>query len=142
MTGRQERYLGVDIGLRRVGLAVSGSDPAIPLPKAVLQVANDDEGALAEDISKYAEREGAKTVVIGYPPAASGSSRQLRSRIEAIRARLQAKGLTVHLVDERYTTRLATALKGPEARRRDARVDAEAAALILETFLASRAARG
>ncbi|MDF1521726.1 MAG: Holliday junction resolvase RuvX, partial [Trueperaceae bacterium] len=87
----------------------------------------------------------ATRLVVGLPLRAQGGDSVQTKRVRAFAAALRAHGLTVDLVDERFTTALATRqLRGgalTKGQRRDkGRVDEASAVAILETYLAQRAA--
>jgi putative Holliday junction resolvase len=140
VTARTGRALGVDLGARRIGLALSDPDRTVATPYTVLErrrdPADDHEAILAA-----ARAEGAGTVVVGLPLSLSGrtgpAARAVLAEVEAMRA---AAGPDVEVVvhDERLTTVTAQrALAGARVRRADRRrvVDKIAAAVMLQSWL-------
>jgi len=135
--------LALDVGEARIGLArgVLGSSFAFgrgTLPRSGRQ--GDDVAAVAA----VAAAEGAGLILVGLPLRARGGDSAQTQRVRAFAAALQAAGLTVELLDERFTTALAErqlARSGlPRGKRREkGRVDEAAAIAILETYLARRA---
>ncbi|MBC7246610.1 MAG: Holliday junction resolvase RuvX [Actinobacteria bacterium] len=128
------RSLGLDIGERRVGVAVS--DP-LGVHAYPLETLHDiDPEALREYVSgKVAE--GVREVVIGLPLTMRGregaQAAVARRYAEALRA---LPSLEVILWDERLSTVEATRrLREGGKRRRRAGVDAEAASLVLQSYL-------
>ena len=134
--------LAVDYGTRRLGLAVS--DPttgiALPIPAVHRTQLRQDLSSLAEII---AEREIGK-IVVGLPIHMNGrpgpEAEAARTFSEQIAA---ATGLTVDLLDERWTTQEALrSLRETEKesrrrnRRRSGALDSAAATLLLTTYLA------
>jgi putative Holliday junction resolvase len=133
--------LGLDLGARRIGLAVSDPAAVIAFPIGAL-----DRQGLAADVRALCElirERGVVAVVVGLPLHLSGRA---GTGAEAARRFAKALGdasaLPVALVDERLTTVLAErALREePRGRGRGKRppkyqVDALAAALILRTYL-------
>ena len=136
--------LGLDVGERRIGIAVSDPTETYALPLRVLE-----RGALRADLSQIVEiagEYGAATIVVGDPIRLSGergiAARGIDGFCSAL-ARVYAGEIA--RVDERLTTAQATrALIDADVSRsrRRAVVDRNAAALILESFLARRRARG
>jgi putative holliday junction resolvase len=129
--------LGLDLGTRRIGLAVSDSEGVIAFPIGALE-----RRGLAADIAALCElirERGVKSAVVGLPLHLDGrSSPGADAARRFARALEEASSLPVALVDERLTTVLAErALReSPRGRRlRKQRVDALAAALILRTYL-------
>ncbi|HET8740477.1 MAG TPA: Holliday junction resolvase RuvX [Acidimicrobiia bacterium] len=135
------RYLGVDYGRKRIGLAISDGAGITARPLEVVAVA-DLEEALARIASDY-EIEG---VVVGLPTSLRGyegdsaeGARELGARIGSL---LQ---VPVVFVDERFTSRIAEeALLESGMKRRDRKetVDKVAAAIILQTYLDTRKTDG
>jgi len=150
------RWLGIDLGEKRVGLALADGDPAgaIARPLETLRRGRD----LVADVARLAgviERERIDELIVGLPLEASGDegaqARLTRTWGEAVAVEL---GLPVGFRDERLTSHLAEARLGPMKRGRSggppsktqrdayrARVDREAAAIILQDELDTRAGR-
>jgi putative holliday junction resolvase len=150
------RWLGIDLGEKRVGLALADGDPAdaIARPHLTLRRGRD----LAADAALLAiviERERIDELVVGLPLDVSGDEGSqavlTRAWAEAMAVEL---GLPVGFRDERLSSHLAEARLGPMKRGRSggppsktqrdayrARVDREAAAIILQDELDTRAGR-
>ncbi|HEY7703612.1 MAG TPA: Holliday junction resolvase RuvX [Acidimicrobiia bacterium] len=128
------RILGVDLGETRVGLAVSDPDGVIALPLEVVE-----RGGAVGRILELAADLDLSEVVIGLPVSLSGEEGRSAIRSREFGAEVAAaSGLPVHLVDERFTTRIAdSALKeqGKSARARRGSIDRAAATVILQSFL-------
>ncbi len=138
--------MGVDLGSRRIGLALSDPGRTIASPSAVLQRARqrvDDHRAIVA-----AAREGeAVAIVVGLPLSLSGdlgpAARATLEEVEELRA-TAGGGLPVETYDERLTTvtaerSLQEARMTREARRRI--VDKVAAAVMLQSWLESSRGR-
>jgi putative Holliday junction resolvase len=137
-----EVVLALDVGEARVGLARG----EVGAPWAFGRGALKRSGQLARDVAAVATaaaEEGASRLIVGLPIRAQGGDSAQTQRVRAFADALAAHGLTVELVDERFTTALATrqlqaAL--PKAKRREkGRVDEASAVAILETWLARHA---
>jgi putative holliday junction resolvase len=150
--------LGLDVGERRIGVAIAETDgfgarPLVTLRRAATPSA--DAAALATLIDEH----GATEIVVGLPLDASGvdgtQAGLTRTWVDGVAAALAA--LEVAIVwtwqDERLTSHLAEGRLGPMRRGRSggppsktqrdayrARVDREAAAIILEDALTARRA--
>jgi putative Holliday junction resolvase len=131
------RSLGLDIGDRRVGVALSDPDGILASPLTIIERV-DDSQALAAIVDIIDER-GAKRVIVGLPRSLDGS---LGKQAEKARdfARRLAEMIKVPLDyrDERLTTVMAQRLKrasGGRKGRGKTRYDAQAAALILQGYL-------
>ncbi len=141
---RPGRALGLDLGARRVGVAVSDSAGRLALPWGTLPGDQGDE-ALAAAVGSLAEELGVGTVVVGLPRSLDGreggAARAARARITALAERLAAHRVTVTTQDERLTTVAASrALRaaGVGGRRQRTRVDAAAATEVLQGWLDAR----
>ncbi len=127
------RVLGVDLGLRSVGLALSDPGGTIATPLRTLRLRSVREAP--EAVAAAAVEAGAGAVVVGLPLGLEGEEERPEVRraerfVRALRARLQ---LPVHAVDESLSSReAAERLAG---RRSGTDPHAAAAAVILQRWL-------
>jgi len=136
----QGRVLGLDVGDRRIGVAVSDELRLTAQPVLTLLRKNrrQDLGSLARLVRKY----GCAQVVVGNPLYMSGDVSPQALKAQAVAQALQlATGAEVTLWDERLSTteahrHLDAAGRLPADRR--AVIDQVAAVLILQSFLDSR----
>ena len=147
MTARRPggRTLAVDLGTRRVGVAVSDSAGALAFPYATFERSS-DPATDAAAIARALEETGATTVVVGLPLSLDGSAGPA-----AEAARVWAEDLAGHLgavevvlFDERLTTVSAAAglaAAGRRGRGARARVDSAAATVLLQSWLDAGAPR-
>lgn len=129
--------LGVDLGERRVGFAVSDDEERLALPSGAVPV-RCLRDAFAAVIAK-ADDERAETLVLGHPLNMDGRSGPKAKEAAAFRDMLSRAGREVVLWDERLTTSEADRLlkdAGLDRRRRGKFVDANAAQRILDSYLA------
>ena len=138
-SGKPEgRAIGLDLGTKRIGVAVSDSDRTVATPIEVITRSRD----VARDRLRISEIVGeweATTVVVGLPLSLSGqvgpAAKAALAEVEALRATL---GVQVETYDERLSTVTAErslmeqSLRAP-ARRRV--VDKVAAAVMLQAWL-------
>jgi putative Holliday junction resolvase len=124
------RYLALDVGDRRIGLAVGDDAHGLvrPLRTLVRRSAAADVAAIGE----VARDEEVGALVIGLPLTLRGEEGHQAARVRRFASDAEGLGLPVHLYDERHTSSEA-ALRGA----RD--LDAGAATVLLEDFLAQRA---
>jgi putative Holliday junction resolvase len=136
------KLLGLDVGERRVGVAVSDATGLIATPLAVLHRTSKVKDFAK--IARMAREQDAAGLIIGHPLSADGSAGPQARRIEryvaALVEALKADGvdLPVVLWDERMSTQRAQEAMiaaGRRARDRRARIDAVAAAVILQDYL-------
>lgn len=127
--------IGLDYGLRRIGIAVS--DDAGRLAFAVGVHVEGRDGSVIENLRNLARERGAVGIVMGLPLRADGSEGDIAARTRRFADRLgSALGLPVTLFDERYSSQAAEriiALRGRPARRGE--VDDVAAQMILQDYL-------
>ena len=132
--------MSVDLGKARTGIAVSDSCESFAFPKEVITEYNTEK--LVEKIKLCAEKYSAELIVVGLPKNMDGSvgcraeeCREIANQIET------ATKMQVVLWDERCTTVSAhTALNYTDTRgkKRKKIIDAVAAVIILEDYLAFR----
>ncbi|HYT25866.1 MAG TPA: Holliday junction resolvase RuvX [Actinomycetota bacterium] len=143
MTGR---VLGLDVGSRRLGVALSDPSGTVASPLVTLPRRGPPEDALA--LGRLAAEHRAATVVAGLPLTLAGREGPAAHAVRAYLGELQAllPGLDFELVDERLSTAAAErALISGGVRRQERRavVDQVAASLFLQTWLdAARQAGG
>lgn len=139
MTGEKDlaRSIGIDLGLRRVGVSVSDAMDLLAHPLCVLEYAGQDR--LVRDLVRLAESEGAGTFVVGVPRNMDGTAGEgARRSVRFARKLERESGLRVVLCDERLTTSQAEKemiALGRSRKRRRMSIDEAAAVLILESYL-------
>lgn len=140
------RILGVDLGARRIGLAVSDPSGVIASPAGTLLRSGDADRDRAAIVAAATDAE-AEVVVVGLPRELSGkmgpAAKAARAEVEALRD--LAPALRFELYDERLTTVIATrSLIGAGVKRKDrkGKVDQVAAAVILQGYLESQSSGG
>ncbi|MGA1362568.1 MAG: Holliday junction resolvase RuvX [Ilumatobacteraceae bacterium] len=138
------RVLGIDLGAKRIGVAVSDSSGTVATPLVVIARSR-SRRTDHEAIARLVREEEAVAVVVGLPLNMDGSrgpaARAAASEAEALGT---VVGVPVHLHDERLTTVTAErALREGGVRGRDRRsvVDKIAAAVLLQGWLDARAGR-
>ena len=136
--------LGLDLGARRIGIAISDAGQNMATGLTVV-ARSDDLGAEHRALAALAGDEEAVAVVVGLPRSLDGSlgpaAQGVRQEVEQLRTTL---GVPVEVVDERFTTvTAARALRTGGARPAQVRrlVDQEAAAVILQSWLDGRQER-
>jgi putative Holliday junction resolvase len=137
------RTLALDYGERRIGVAVSDPTRTIATPLSTLQRRMGKRPPWPEIQRIIAESE-VDEAVIGLPLELSGEESEWTAEVRAFGAELERRTqLPVHWMDERMTSIIAernvrgSGLKKSQ-REEKGRIDAEAAALILEGFLTLR----
>ena len=135
------RLLGIDLGARRIGLALTDPTGTLATPWKALQVSPADRvdhlSGLVRALAD--EDDGLGLIVVGLPRHMDGREHDLAGEVRAFARRLhEATGLPVVLQDERLSSREAEsrlALRERDWRKRKARLDAAAAAVILQDYV-------
>ena len=134
------RVLAIDYGERRIGLAVSDPSRTIASPAGFVSRRPGKRPPVAE-LVRRADAHEATALIVGLPLDDAGNETPRSEEVRRVAAELERRtGLTVTLVDERYTT--AGALRairemGGSVRGRRGDVDALAATVLLQHALAS-----
>lgn len=141
------RFLGIDYGAKRIGLALSDHSATVARPWKMVP-AGGSPAASAEALARVIrelttsldpELDG---IVIGLPRRLNGDDTDQTPVVRAFAAALEARAaLPVVLQDERLTSVEAEARlaeREPDWRKRKALVDAEAAAILLQDYLDTR----
>ncbi len=144
------RALGIDYGDRRIGLAVSDASATLARPLRVVAPRGslrERAAAVAGEVAVVAaEPDGLAVVVLGVPRALAGAAHRQTERVLAFADALRAvTGVPLVLQDERLTSVEAEsrlAVRERDWRKRKARLDAAAAAVILQDYLDRNATTG
>ncbi len=138
------KVLAIDVGKKRIGLAISDPDARVAFPLTTVHV----RGSLrqtVEEVRRWIEKEGATSVVVGLPLAMDGSEGAASRYASGFSTALaSAVEIPVRTWDERFTTRQAERSLLEANLRRDRRrevIDQVAATLILQSFLDAEAHR-
>ena len=137
------RVAGLDVGERRIGIAISDVTRTLARPVSVLRTSGLDGDAVDRAVVELqrlaAEEDGLTSLVVGLPRRLDGSPNDMTPRVEAFAATLGVRtALPVVLQDERLTSREAEsrlALREKDWRARKKHLDAAAAAIILQDYL-------
>jgi putative Holliday junction resolvase len=138
------RFVGVDYGRRRIGLALSDATGMLARPWKTI-AARGSADATARDIAAEIELlrrepEGLAGVILGLPRRLSGEPNEQTAAVEALASQLRRLVADVPLVlqDERLSSHEAEALlarRQTDWRKRKPLLDAAAAAVILQDYL-------
>ena len=131
------RFLAIDYGQKRVGLAVTDADKIIAT--ALETVA---ENEVLEYLKEYTERESVERFVLGMPKRLDNSPSSNAAAVEKFQKKLETlfPDIPISLEDERFTSSLAldAMISGgmsKKNRRNKANVDKISAVLILQTYM-------
>ncbi|MCA9311354.1 MAG: Holliday junction resolvase RuvX [Phycisphaerales bacterium] len=136
------RFLALDIGGRRTGVAVGDTELGVAAPVAVIEIPLEAQARLLAEVDREIDEHGPDALVVGLPLNMDGSEGPAAAAIRAFGGALQSHTrLAVHFHDERLTSAAADermARTGLTHRQKKARRDAIAAAEILGGFLKAR----
>ena len=133
-----KRWLAIDYGERRIGLAISDPSGTIASPVGAI-VRRPGKRAPVAELARRAADLSATGIVIGLPLDGNGDETPRTAEVRSLGAKLHDRtGLPVHYVDERYTS--AAALRavremGGSTKGRKGDVDALAATVLLQHAL-------
>lgn len=120
------RILGIDYGSKRVGVAVSDPRRKFALPHGVVPNGAD----LLGEIVKAAKENGAEEIVMGESRDFNGQPNSILAESLEFKKSLEGEGFTVYLEPEFMTSQHAERFQG-----KNEKIDASAAALILQSYL-------
>jgi RNase H-fold protein (predicted Holliday junction resolvase) len=119
--------MGIDVGTKRVGIALSDEGRNMAFPEVVFK----QDGALVANIVDLIEKKGVGEIVLGHSLDKDGKPNKVHELAESLMLDLTLEvGLPVHLEPELFTTQAALRIQG-----RNEMTDAAAATLILDAFL-------
>jgi putative Holliday junction resolvase len=128
------RYLGIDYGTKRIGLALSDEAGGMAFPYGVLD--NDKKKFVA--IKKICDDNKVGGIVCGVPIGLKMQETAMTIAVRAFAEKLEAHiGIKVHLVNELFSSKEAAHFQGTHSK-----IDASAAALILEDYLKQNRSNG
>ena len=138
--------LGIDYGARRIGLALSDATATLASPWGHVQrppaEPETHRRKIKEKIAHINKYDGLEAVVIGWPRRLDGSPTDQTKQVEAFARAIEAQiAVPVVLQDERLSSHEAEsrlAARESDWRKRKAKLDAAAAAIILQDFLDGR----
>ena len=129
---QSKSYLALDVGEKRIGVAVGDSGVRIAIPFETIEV----DGTEVEQIARLVVNEDTDTIVVGYPRNQSGEPTAQTAYVEAFAKQLQDMASHVVFQDESLTSVLAEQrLKAQGKPYTKGDIDAQAATIILQDYL-------
>jgi len=137
------KYIGIDYGAKRVGVAVSDETGAIAFPKTILR----NGKTLLEELAVLAKAEGADAVVMGNSIDSLGRENAIMEEARRFAEILgEATGLPIHFERESFSSvearRMPTRQNSRSGGQMRTEVDDSAAALILQRYLDKNRLKG
>ncbi|HQV65081.1 MAG TPA: Holliday junction resolvase RuvX [Candidatus Paceibacterota bacterium] len=137
------KYMGIDYGTKRIGIAVSDDGGTIAFPRVILG----NSPRLFEEILDIIRTESINGIVVGKSMDTHGERNAIMDDIDVFVEELEKlSGKTIHMEDERFTSHFLKSfdfsknIEKPISRNRTKKpaqqsIDAQAAASILQRFL-------
>ena len=141
------RALGLDVGERRIGVALCDEFGLLASPLTTVRVGRrDGERRALEEIAALARERAVELVVVGLPTSLRGTEGPQAQAVRAFAERLAPHlAVPIEFWDERFTTAEAERTmiaRGLKREQRRARIDAAAAAIMLQDYLDTRRKSG
>ncbi len=138
------RILGLDIGDRKIGVAVS--DPSQVLASPISTIVRDDDAKAINQIAFLVKKYGATQIIIGLPYSLSGAIGKQAEKVLSFKQKI-AEALSVEIImqDERLSSVSANQKlreAGKKGNKLKKEMDAAAATVILQSFLDEREING
>jgi len=129
------KYLGIDYGIRRVGVAISNAEGTIAFPRGI--ILNDEK--LVSNLAEIIKEEKIEMIVVGDTRSHGGGENPVTAAAETFAARLAAETQTpVERVFEAWSS-IEASRYAPEKEQHN---DAAAAAIILQRYVDMHASGG
>jgi putative Holliday junction resolvase len=125
-----EKFASIDIGLKRIGCAISLSSDIVNPQSAILRK---NRNQASNDVDSFLKEWEIDTLVVGYPE----SSEDMKKRVEHFVKLLNFEGKIVFQNENLSSQEAKDMTKGEIKHKRDGRIDSIAAKIILERYLAS-----
>ncbi|MEM8836138.1 MAG: Holliday junction resolvase RuvX [Planctomycetota bacterium] len=136
------RWLAIDLGGKRTGLAIGSDETGLATPLRVIEHALDDTAEIERALAKAIEEQEPDGLVVGLPLNMDGSAGPPAKRVRHLAESWGARfSIPVEAFDERETSEMADeamAQSGLTHKQKKKRRDAIAAAAILRGFLEHR----
>ncbi len=123
-----KKYASIDIGLKRIGCALSLASDIVNPVEAILRKNRDQA---ARDVSQFLKEWEIDTLVVGYPEA----SEDMKPRVKHFVTLLDFDGEVVFENENMSSIEAKESTKGEFKHKRDGRLDSVAAKIILERYL-------
>ena len=121
------RYLGIDYGGKRVGIALTDEGGRMAFPYGIMI----NDAKIFSRIRELCEKETVGKIILGLPLDLQGRETAMTKEVRDFGSKLREEtGLEIILQNEMLSTKEAEHIQG-----RNAKIDASAAALILDSYL-------
>lgn len=123
------RYLGIDYGEKRIGIALSDEEGLMAFPNKVIEWKSED--SFLKEMRNMIKEESVARIVVGLPIDTDGKEKKTAQKVRLFAESLQKEfAMPVYFENELFTTRMAS--EGVYDKKD---IDASAAAIILQSYL-------
>jgi putative Holliday junction resolvase len=122
------KYLGIDYGAKRIGISISDDEGRLAFPHSTVP---NDSRAL-ETVSNIIIAEGASSVVVGESKNYKNEPNEIQKDIDEFVKKLEARGMELEIS---FEPEFMTSSQAERVTGKNEKIDASAAALILQSFL-------
>jgi len=132
----KKRILGLDIGEKRIGVAISDASQTIARELEIIQVANQKQAL--QEIAKICSENNIEKIIVGLPLNSDGEDTEQTKRVRNFVEKI--KNYEIEFIDERFTSQQALKIQqkvGMKAKKSKKNLDSLAAVIILQTYLDS-----
>jgi len=123
------KILAIDHGDARIGLAITDEEKKYSLAFDVIPAVPESEAI--SKISEIIKKENVEEIVLGLPISLSGEENKQALKVREFGEKISATGIKVNYLDERFSTKSSL----QQSKIRGTQIDAEAAKLLLQTWL-------
>ncbi len=131
------KYLGIDYGTKRVGIAVSDDDKTFSFARRTLE--NKDIESLTSEIKEICHEEEVEKIILGLPVNMKGERTPWTKKVEAFSVFLKnTLNISVEFQDERLTSQMSYSLfrdKKSEQKMTKCEIDEQSARIILQDYI-------
>lgn len=126
-----KKYLGIDYGSSKIGLAISNSEDKFCLPYKILS-----EDSFWSEIEDIIESEQIDELVLGFPKNMQNEDTKQTEIVRTFSEKIKDKlNLPVHLEDERMTSMMGAKMIRSHGQKTKKQDDSAAATIILDSFI-------
>lgn len=133
------RYLGLDLGSKTLGIAISDTNKFIATVLTTLRFDNEDYDSLLEPLSKIIRDNDIEKIILGYPLNMNGTVGERAEITLMFKEKLEHKfNIEVIMEDERLTSVISNQIlisADLSRKKRKKKVDGLAAQIILQSYL-------
>ncbi len=139
-TGTEFRYMGIDYGSKRIGIALC--DPLLTFAYSYKTLTNDNN--FLKELKVIIEEKNVVKIILGLPSESYHASKILAEEVRKLEKEMETKlSLEVILWDEEFTSVLAKqqvldSVKSKKKRKDKGLIDRNSAAIILQEYLNSK----